>query len=422
MKILLLVCGMACGISCAWPSAQTGESPYLLVFAGDEDHADSDFLAVFDVRNGSAGAGKVVATAPIGFKASMPHHTEYQPPPRGEKLFINAHHHEKNFLVDISDPRAPRISKTLDAAPPFRFPHDFYRTPKGTRLVGFLRSEGNSPFPGEGATPGNQGGIAEYTADGEFIRSTSAASSQFGKPVRPYAFALVPAIDRLVVTSASMMEWTTADVVQIFRYSDLALLHTIALPWAKLPDGRVVAGAESSGFGPRVLRDGSVFFNAYGCGFYRLTAIETDRPRLDNVFTLDTPPTTRIGDARGACGIPVMFNNYWLQPSGKLNAVVVLDISTPSTPREVSRLATPPTFRPHWLARDGATNRLVLGAELGGEEGFFLLRFDDKTGTLSFDDALRGDGQRGYLTLKGQSWPHGESGAAWGHAALFIGR
>jgi hypothetical protein len=33
------------------------------------------------------------------------------------------------------------------------------------------------------------------------------------------------------------------------------------------------------------------------------------------------------------------------------------------------------TFNPQWLARDPRSNRLVLGAELGGEEGFFLLRF-----------------------------------------------
>lgn len=42
------------------------------------------------------------------------------------------------------------------------------------------------------------------------------------------------------------------------------------------------------------------------------------------------------------------------------------------------RLRTPETFNPHWLARDQRSNRLVLGAELGGKEGFYLLRFDAK--------------------------------------------
>ena len=409
------------GICCASPPAQApAESPYLLAFAGDEDMAESDFLAVFDLQRASATLGKVIATMPIGLKASMPHHMEYQMPPGGELLFINAHHHEKNLLVDVSNPRAPRIVKTLDPAAPFRYPHDFYRTPKGTRLVGFLRSEGASPFPGEEASPGNQGGIAEYTADGMLLRTASAASAIAGKPVRPYAFALLPEIDRLVITSASMMESTTADVVQVFRYSDFVLLTTIALPPGKLADGRVIEGSEASGFGPRVLPDGSVFFNAYGCAFYRLSDIAAANPRLDTVMTLDTPPPSRPGGTRGSCGIPIVFGHYWLQPVGRLHAVVVLDITDPAAPREVSRLATPATFNPHWLARDRQSNRLVLGAELGGEEGFFLLRFDAARGVLSFDDALHGDGQQGYLSLKNQPWAHGASGAAWAHAALFL--
>ena len=61
-----------------------------------------------------------------------------------------------------------------------------------------------------------------------------------------------------------------------------------------------------------------------------------------------------------------------------------------------------------------------LGAELGGEEGFYLLRFDEQAGQLSFDTVLNGGGQTGYLSLRDQSWPHGPSGPAWGHAALFL--
>lgn len=85
------------------------DSPYLLVFAGDQDEADSDFLAVIDVRRASTSFGKAIATTPIGMKASMPHHMEYVMPPAGELLFMNAHHHELSLLVDLSDPRAPRI-------------------------------------------------------------------------------------------------------------------------------------------------------------------------------------------------------------------------------------------------------------------------------------------------------------------------
>ena len=420
------VCFLVAVAGCADPSVRRDdsrpESPYLLLFAGDQDEVESDFLAVLDLRPDSSDLGKVVATTPIGMKASMPHHMEYATPPPGEPLFMNAHHHELSLLVDVSDARRPRVRTTFRPPAPFRYPHDYSRTPTGTRLVGFLRSEGRSPDAAEKTMPGNHGGIAEYTADGDLLRAASAAVAASAAPVRPYAFALLPDIDRLVVTSAPMMENTWADVVQIYRYSDFALLKTLELPPGRLPNGREVPGSRRAGFGPRVLPDGSVFFNAYGCAFYRLTGINSENPRLDNVFTLETPEAPRDppGRIRGSCGIPVIFGNYWLMPVGQLHAVIVLDIANPAAPREVFRLATPATFNPHWLARDARSNRLVLGAELGGEEGVYFLRFDARRGRLSYDAAFKGEGKAGYLSLRNQSWPHGPSGPAWAHAALFL--
>jgi hypothetical protein len=421
-----LVISAGCAVvSCAPPArdAQTKpgvESSYLLVSAGDADGAASDFLAVIDLRSESPDLGKAIATMPTGMKNSMPHHMEYAMPPAGEFLFMNAHHHEMSMLLDVSNPRALRAVKTFAPPPPLRFPHDYSRTPDATRLVGFLRSEGESIDPEETVTPGNHGGIAEYSADGILLRHTMAGNAG-GKPVRPYAFALLPELDRLVVTSAPMMEIVSADVLQIYRYSDLTLLHTIDLPAGRLLDGRQVDGSQRAGFGPRVLSDGSVFLNSYGCTFYRLSEIGSNHPRLETFFALDTPPpSAKPGEIRGSCGIPVVFGHYWINPVGQLHAVVVLDIADPSRPREVFRLQTPNTFNPHWLARDPQSNRLVLGAELGGEEGFYILRFDEQAGRLSFDPALKGEGRAGYVTLEHQSWPHGSSGPAWGHAALFL--
>ena len=413
-------------VACAAPSRdgqiQSGvESPYLILFAGDQDQADSDFLAVVDLRPDSRDFGKVIATTPTGMKASQPHHMEYVMSPPGELLFMNAHHHEMSLLVDVSDPRAPRVVKSFHPPAKLRFPHDYSRTPNGTRLVGFLRSEGPSPNRAETALPGNHGGIAEYTAEGELLRAVSAGTANSSEPIRPYAFALLLDIDRLVVTSAPMMEVTWADVVQIYRYSDFSLLKTINLPTGRLADRREIEGSQRAGFGPRVLSDGSVFFNTYGCAFYRLSDISSDNPRLENVLTLETPEAPPgPGRIRGSCGIPVVFGTHWLMPVGQLHTVVVLDIANPTTPREVSRLPTPKSFNPHWLARDPRSNRLVLGAELGGEEGFYLLRFDAQTGRLTFDPAFKGDGTTGYVSLKNHLWPHGSSGPAWAHAALFL--
>jgi hypothetical protein len=103
---------IACTTPSREPPVQSGvDSPYLLIFAGDRDEADSDFLAVIDLQPKSPALGKAIATTPINMKASMPHQMEYTTPPGGELLFVNAHHHEKSLLVNVGDPRAPHLVK-----------------------------------------------------------------------------------------------------------------------------------------------------------------------------------------------------------------------------------------------------------------------------------------------------------------------
>ncbi len=416
----LLVMG---GLGGLWLTAEAVRpSPYLLIFAGDKDEADEDFFAVVDVRPGSATVGKVLSTRPIGMKGSMPHHLEYVLPAKGSLLFANAHHHEKTFLLDVSNPPKLEIRRTIDPPKPLRFGHDFVRLSNGKMLLGFLRSDGPSPVTGDALMPGAAGGIAEYTAGGDLLRWVSADVKTQAKPVRPYAMVPMLDIDRLVTTSAPMMEDHSADVVQIWRYSDLTLLHTIAVPPGTKPDGSVFPGAAGYPFGPRLLKDGSIMMNSYGCGLYRLTGINSKTPRLTNVHTFAAPIPTddTVG---GSCSIPVMVGKFWIMPVGQAHEVVVLDISDPAKPRQVSKLKFRQDFNPHWAALDPRSSRVVIGAELGGEQGMFVLKFDKRTGTLAFDASITPvAGAPGYIDLEAQTWPHGKSGAAWGHAALFLPR
>ena len=418
----------ACGGPNAGVDASEDTSPYILIFAGDKDGKDSDFLAMIDVDPESDTRGEAIISTPINHRSSMPHHMEYVPPPNGEPIFLNAHHPEQSFVVHASVSNGINIEASFSPPASLRFPHDYTRTPTGTRLVGFLRGVGKSPDPEEKLTPGNHGGIAEYSVDGELLRSVSAAVPGLTKAVRPYAFALLPDQDRFIVTSAPMMEKSWAEVVQIYRYSDFKLLHTIPLPIGEFPDGTAIKNDPAAGFGPRVLDDGSVFLNSYSCAFYHLTHIASDAPQLNVVHGLKTKPSAHRNAIPGACGIPFRIGQYWIQPAGELNAVVVLDILDPKSPKEVFRLATPKDFNPHWLAKDPLADRLILGAELGGEQGFFILRFDRKTGSLSFDKSFRGAKKSrffskkrdGYISLEKKEWPHGSTGYAWGHAALFL--
>ena len=398
-----------------------GSAParFLYVWAGDKDEKDSDFLAVVDVRPASATYGQMLATAPVGMRGTMAHHLEYALPAAGQLLYANGHHHEAIFQFDVSDAERPRLVGTASAAPPLRYPHDFVRLPNQHLLVGYLRSEGPSPVPGDSTMPGNSGGVAELTPDGRVVRWGSAADSTLPRPMRPYAFAVLPERDRFVVTSAAMMEASSADAVQVWRLSDLTRLHTLPLPPARLPDGRMLDSGHAQPFEPRVMRDGSVLLNAYGCGFYRMTGIGTDRPAIQNVYTLDVP-AGRVPPGRLAgCGVPVVDGRFWVVPVGRLNLLLTLDVSDPARPREVARLQTDSSFRPHWLAKDPGSDRIVVGAENGGEDRMLMARLDARTGALRWDETFRSaDGRLGVSFVRDR-WPHGLTGEAFGHAALF---
>ncbi len=397
------------------PAAESpSASRFLYVWAGDADGADSDFLAVVDVGVASPTYGTVLTTVPVGITGSLPHHLEYQLPDSGQLLFANSHHHEAVFLFDTRNAAHPTLVRRLPPVAPYRYPHDIVRLPNGHVLVGFLRSDGPSPLAGDPTMPGGHGGIAELDTNGVVLRTASAADSTVGVPIRPYSFAAMPAIDRVLMTSAPMMEDTSADVVQVWRLSDLKLLRTLQVPPAKLADGGVLPRGHGYPFEPRVMPDGSILLNAFGCGFYRVTGLGEPEPKIANVYTIRMPP-----EPMGSCGIPIVVGHYWVMAVGNLHQLVALDIQDPAHPREVSRLTADSTFRPHWLARDPGADRFIVGAENGGENRMLMARIDPASGRLSWDETFRSaEGQRGISFVRSR-WPHGNSGEAFGHAAVF---
>lgn len=405
----------------SFSSRSNRPSPFLLVFAGDTDEADEDFIATVDLRPGSPTSGKVIATTPIGTKASMPHHLEYQLPPPGRLLFANSHHHEETLLLDFRNPMKIAIGARLRSPPPLRFPHDYFRLSNGNVLAGFLRSDGPSPRSGDPTSPGGHGGIAEFSSAGRFIRFASAAAN-VPEPVRPYAIIALLDRDRIVTTSAAMMEKSAADVVQIWRYSDFKLLHTIPVPPGRNKDGSVAPTAAHAPFALRAMSDGSVLVSTYGCGLNLLTGITSKEPKISNIYTFDADEPKGPGEYRGACAVPlVLEEKYWLMPVGGRSTLITLDITNTAKPREISRLNLPRDFAPHWLARDPRSYRLVLGAHHGGQKGMFILRVDAASGRVQFDDTVHErDKPTGYVDLASQKWPHSKSGPGWAHAALFL--
>jgi hypothetical protein len=422
VSALVAAATLACGTRVSRsgpPPGGPSPAPFLYVWAGDKDERDSDFLAVVDVRRASPTYGQVLHTVPVGMTGTLPHHLEYSLPPAGQTLFANGHHHEQVFRFDLTDAERPTLAGTMERPGTLRYPHDFARLADNSVLVGYLRSDGPSPFPGDTNTPGNHGGIARVSPDGRVLRWASAADTSLRSPMRAYAFAVLPTVDRFVVTSAPMMEDQSADVVQVWRLSDLTLLRTLSVPPARLPDGRVLPMGHTYPFEPRVMPDGSVLLSTYGCGFYRMSGVADATPVIRNVYTIDVPEHRVPSDRRAACGVPVVRGRYWVMPVGRLNMLVTLDIADPARPREVSRLVADTSFRPHWSAFDPGSARLIVGAENGGENRMLMALLDPHTGALSWDESFRSpDGALGVSFVRDR-WPHGSTGEAFGHAALF---
>jgi len=93
--------------------------------------------------------------------------------------------------------------------------HSFARLPNG-HLIATVQL-------GDPTVPGAPGGLAEFDGDGKLVRVGWSRDSAFpGAKIRTYAVALVPGSDRIVTTSAPMDTEITANVVQVWRLSDLS--------------------------------------------------------------------------------------------------------------------------------------------------------------------------------------------------------
>jgi len=107
----------------------------------------------------------------------------------------------------------------------------------------------------------------------------------------------------------------------------------------------------------------------------------------------------------------------WVQTVPDEQALVALDVTESTRPREIGRLTFDSTFSPHWLALDEGGTRLVVN---DGKERMFLVALDPRTGALQIDTSFRDPG----ATVPGVSfarvgWPHGATGPAVPHGSVF---
>jgi hypothetical protein len=399
--IRLFLCSLAAGCAPGVKPEGDSLSPFLFVWAYDQDHrpGETNFIAVVDIDPESGTVGQVVSTAP-GAEGGA-HHTEFSMPPGGLPLFANGYMDSRTWLVDLNNPAEPKVVGETDRVPGFNHPHSFFRLKDGSVLATLQH--------GDGTVRGNPGGVARYSAEGKVLAFASAADSSLpGADIQPYGMTGSEATDRIVTTSSPMADARTADVVQIHRLSDLALLKTIAMPISETDS------AWHYPFEIRMLPDGrSAFLNTWYCAFYLLSGVDKAEPELERVYLLER------GLYKG-CSVPVLFDRYWIMPVSLLREIVVLDITDPRHPREVHSLTVDSTFEPHWAARDPLSDRIVIPSQADGDPRILIARFDSTTGRLRWDERFRDPttGQLG-VSMKREAWAHGATGPATPHGIVF---
>jgi hypothetical protein len=395
------MCLLVPALSGCSPTAQPGESTgstHLYAWAWDVNHDAGAFLAVVDVDRSSATYGQVVTTLPTS-DGSYAHHVEYEM--TTSELFANSIDTGQTYVFDLSDPVQPSLVSEFGDAGPFTHPHSFARTPSGTVLATYQDLAADRTV---------SGGLAELDDRGRMIRAASAADP-LDPEIHPYSLAVVPKLDRVVTTSADMRGMAVGRSVQVWRLSDLTLLHTVLLPPGPRGDEHLHPAE------PRLLGDGkSVMVATFRCGMYVLSELDsTPVAKLARSF-----PWSPVEGEDTDCNVPVRFGRFFAQPVGTTGSVVVMDVSRPELPVIVDELHFGVDARPHWLALEPGGRRMVMtgGGTLAG--GVYLIDVDPETGKLRLADDLpaSGSGIPG-IRFDRDEWPHGKTGPAFAHGAVF---
>ena len=379
----------------------TKPSRYLYVWAGagHDSTRGLDMITVLDANPASKTYGAVLSAVTVDSSGLMPHHIEYSLPAKGP-LFANDYTGDRSFLIDFSTPLKPRLSARLAPVPGGRRVHTFIRLPNGNVLATYQF--------GDTTDAGKPGGLAEFDSRGRLVRSGSSRDATFpGAKIRTYGLAVVPALDRAVSTSSPMDNEKTADVIQVWRLSDLKLLKTIEVP--------IVAGdsAQRYPFEMRPLADGSVFMNSYACGFFHLTDLATN-PKITRVLALPEPKNF-------GCSVPLIAGKFWIMPIAYAHRYATIDISNPNHPTEVASFPTDTTFFPHWIAADPNSDRVVMTDQGDGAPFVAVAHLDRKTGLMSWDEAFRDHGATKHgVSYNRPTWPNGFKGMAMPHGALSV--
>ena len=397
LKILILA---SLAVGAAAPSQTTGSDHHLFVWTGDPAKAGNDFMVVVNADPASPAYGKLVTSVGTDQKSSKAHHTEYEMPASG-MLFANDHDANRTLIMDLRDPRRPRQAGSFTSLGGDSMPHSFVRLPNGNVLATFQYADDG----GHMAMNAKTGGLVEIDDTGKIVQSASNADPAFAdEGLLPYGLAVLPKIDRVIVTNSPMGDnfLLTSNTYQMFRLSDLKLLGTHRLDPGPRFNGHI------SPEEPRIGPDGAAYVHTLSCGMQRVTGMDSSVPRAKLVHQYPG----------SWCGVPTIVGHYMVQSVPDIHGFIVLDIADGERPVEVSRLTISDTYPSHWTGWDQKSRRLVVTPEKPGHR-MYLLKLDEKNGALTIDEAFRGEDGRPGFSFTARSWPHGWTGEGIPHGAVF---
>ena len=326
------------------------------------------------------------------------HHTEYTMPASG-MLFANDHDAGRTFIFDVRDPLHPKIANSFTDMAGFMHPHSFLRLPNGHVLVTFQHSHAGM----NAESLRKSGGLVEIDDSGKVIRATSSADPAFPDALlTPYSLVVLPDLDRVVSTNSAMDDddLFRGLTYQVWRLSDLKLLKTAYFDQG---DNHY---AQISPQEPRLGPDGSIYVQTLACGIERISAVNTDEPKSQLVYSFPG----------SFCGVPTIVGHFLIQSVPVIHGVIVLDIANAAKPIEIARVKLNDTYVPHWTGWDAKTQRVVV---TGTEPRLFLLKFDPATGALSMDEAFHDTDGRAGFSFADREWPHGWKGSGKPHGVVF---
>ena len=323
--------------------------------------------------------------------------------PAGGFLWANGFDASRTFVFDLRQPIRPALAAAFGDPAPYGHPHSYARLPNGRVLATFQWEIAGDRH--------ETGGLVELDRDGRMVRAGRAAVPA-DPGVRPYSLAVLPALDRVVTTASDMHLGSRSAAVQVWRLSDLTLLQTLLLPPGQRGDEQQLTAE------PRVLADGrTVLVNTFTCGLYRLDGLDGPTARARWMYS---SAWNGRSEGKSFCAVPEVVGRFWIQPSGTEHALVSLDVSDADHPREVGRLVLGETDAPHWIAAEPGGDRLIVTGYGGLESRALMARIDRTTGALRLDEAFTTPG----AALPGVDfgrdvWPHGATGRAIPHGAVF---